>query len=385
MPAISIVRLDESPFEFVNGLRADTVSRGVDLEGATITATYADGSVEILTWHATDPYTNGAAVGTDISMSYGFDWHHLATTKLLTSLQFDLQPAISAFDTVVSTDSAVSTPGSSSGYPFRLNPDGPDPDGTITVTYTGIVNLSGASAVGDLYTTMIIDFSGLSAGGLLGELSWQSDIDTMDPFCFAAGTRIATDRGQVAVEDLRAGDLVLTRDRGMQAIRWIGSRRLSAADLAARAQMRPIRIRRHALGTNIPSADLLVSPQHRVLVRSKIAQKMFGTPEILVAAKQLCEIDGIEVARDVTEVTYYHLMFDRHEVVISNGAETESLYTGPEALKTVGAAARREIFALFPELADRDHVPSPARVLVPGWMGRRLAARHVRNGKLLVN
>ncbi|PZU13309.1 MAG: hypothetical protein DI591_13315, partial [Citromicrobium sp.] len=93
MAAISIVRLDENPFEFVNGLRADTVSRGVDLEGATITATYADGSVEILTWHATDPYTNGAAVGTDISMSYGFDWHHLTTTKLLTSLQFDLQPA----------------------------------------------------------------------------------------------------------------------------------------------------------------------------------------------------------------------------------------------------------------------------------------------------
>lgn len=201
--------------------------------------------------------------------------------------------------------------------------------------------------------------------------------------CFTRGTLIDTDRGPVVIEDLAEGDLVVTRDNGLQPIRWIGSRRLGGGDLAEK--LRPIRIRRHALGTGIPARDLLVSPQHRVLVRSKIAQKMFGTNEVLVAAKQLCQIDGIDIADDLAEVEYFHMLFDRHEVVISNGAETESLFTGPEALKAVGPQAREEILTIFPELADRDYAPVAARPLASGRMGRKLAVRHAQNHTTLVS
>ena len=202
--------------------------------------------------------------------------------------------------------------------------------------------------------------------------------------CFARGTLIRTPRGDVAIEDLAVGDLVDTCDRGAQAIRWIGSRFLDGNALAEMPHLRPIRIRRGALGSGLPTADLLVSPQHRVLVRSRIAQKMFGTDEVLVAAKQLCQIDGIDIDQDVAHVEYFHMLFDAHEVVVSNGAETESLFTGEEALKSVGPAARDEIFALFPELADPDHVSIAARTLASGRMGRKLAVRHANNGKPLV-
>ncbi|WP_253270350.1 Hint domain-containing protein [Paracoccus sanguinis] len=205
------------------------------------------------------------------------------------------------------------------------------------------------------------------------------------PYCFAAGTMIETDRGAVAVEALAEGDLVVTRDNGLQPIPWIGSRSLSAQELAGNEKLRPIRIRPGALGHGVPAADLLVSPQHRVLVRSKIAQKMFGTDEVLVAAKQLCQIDGIDVAHDLAAVVYYHLLFDRHEVVISNGAETESLFTGPEALRSIGPAALAEILTLFPELADRDYQPAAARTLASGRLGRKLAVRHGQNAKPLVS
>ena len=70
---------------------------------------------------------------------------------------------------------------------------------------------------------------------------------------------------------------------------------------------------------------------------------MFGTDEVLVAAKQLLQIDGIDVADDLDEVVYVHFIFDRHEIVYANGAESESLYTGPEALKTLSPQAREEI------------------------------------------
>src|SRR5690606_24870473 len=118
-------------------------------------------------------------------------------------------------------------------------------------------------------------------------------------------------------------------------------------------KLRPIRIRAGALGNGTPSSDLVLSPQHRVLVRSRIAQKMFGATEVLVAARQLLLLDGIDIATDLTEVEYFHMLFDRHEVVISNGALTESLYTGAQALQAVGKAARDEIFTLFPQLGEQ--------------------------------
>lgn len=198
--------------------------------------------------------------------------------------------------------------------------------------------------------------------------------------CFCRGTLIATDRGEIAVEKLAVGDLVQTRDHGLQPVRWIGGRALDALDLAAAPNLRPIRIRAGALGRGLPLSDLMVSPQHRVLVRSAIAQRMFGAPEVLVAAKQLLAIAGIEqVAAEAVE--YFHILFDRHEIVLSNGAETESLYTGAEALKSVGPAARDEILTLFPEL--RDGPAAAARPLVPGGKARQMAERHARNGKAL--
>jgi len=183
MSSIDIVRLDEDPHETVSGIRTDTTSRGVDLEGAQITATYSDGTVEILTWQALDPYTNGGATGANIDMFYGDSWHDLTTTKLLTSLKIDLQPASSVFDTTVTADDdplGGSTASSKVGFPFKVAPEYESMPGDLTVTYSGVVNLTGSEAEGDLYTSMVVDFSGLPSGGLLGDLRWTSDIDTME-------------------------------------------------------------------------------------------------------------------------------------------------------------------------------------------------------------
>ncbi|MBV0892932.1 Hint domain-containing protein [Paracoccus sp. Z118] len=203
--------------------------------------------------------------------------------------------------------------------------------------------------------------------------------------CFAADTLIETDRGPVAAADLAVGDLVRTRDSGLQPLRWVGSRRLTGAELEAAPNLRAIRIAAGALGANTPSSDLVVSPQHRVLVRSKIAQKMFGTDEVLVAAKQLLLVDGVDIAEDLDGLTYVHFLFDDHQVVWSNGAETESLHPGKQALNAVGEAGREEIFALFPELRDEAAARAPVRTLASGRMGRKLAMRHAQNGKPLVS
>ena len=204
------------------------------------------------------------------------------------------------------------------------------------------------------------------------------------PICFTRGTMIRTDRGDVAVEKLTAGDLVETKDNGLKPIFWIGSRVLGRAALEQNPKLYPIRIKAGALGAGYPASDLIVSPQHRILLRSRVAQRMFGATEVLVAAKQLLLIEGIDQVTEFDEVEYFHFLFDRHEIVFSNGAETESLFTGPEALKSVSAEQREEILSLFPELNDLDHVAEPARMLLSGRLGRKLSQRLAQNGRCAV-
>ena len=121
-----------------------------------------------------------------------------------------------------------------------------------------------------------------------------------------------------------------------------------------------------------------------MLVRSKIVQKMFGVEEVLVAAKKLVSMDGIEVACDVSEVEYFHILFDRHEIIFANGAASESLFTGKQALKTLGAGAMREIHGLLPQSAADNYVPTPARKIVTGHRCKALVARHVKNRKTIL-
>lgn len=213
-------------------------------------------------------------------------------------------------------------------------------------------------------------------------IGFNASIFDLTVVCFTRGTMIDCPEGPRPVEDLRVGDLVLTQDRGAQPIRWIGSRRLDA-ELAQAPHLLPIRIRAGALGDGLPAADLLVSPQHRILLRSRIAARMFGATEVLVAAKALLGLDGIEVASDQSEVEYFHFIFDQHEIVFANGAEAESLLPGPEALKAVGPAARRELADIFQGLDGVSF--GPARDIIKGPRMRRLADRHVSHRKPLVS
>ncbi|MFV0292119.1 MAG: Hint domain-containing protein [Paracoccus sp. (in: a-proteobacteria)] len=210
--------------------------------------------------------------------------------------------------------------------------------------------------------------------------------DYLTPSCFTTGTLIETASGPQAVETLVAGDLVMTRDRGLRPVSWAGGRHLSARHLDIAPNFRPIHIHAGALGIGQPSHDLVVSPQHRILVRSQIAKRLTGSGEALVPAKHLCGMPGIGVTQPDNGIGYHHILFDQHELVLSNGCWTESLYTGAQALKSVGPAARREIRALFPELFHKDSECNwnSARPLLSGRDAKELTRRHLKNTKPLV-
>ena len=186
-----------------------------------------------------------------------------------------------------------------------------------------------------------------AAGNDTGRLDF-TNIESIVP-CFTPGTLIATAKGQVRVEDLQPGDRVITRDNGLQEIAWVGQKSLTQKDFIARPELKPVLIKAGSLGENMPERDIMVSPNHRMLIADKGASMYFDEPEVLAAAKHFVGKDGI-CHVDVSQTSYIHFMFERHEVVLSDGTWTESFYPGDYTIDGLGAEQRDEILALFPEL-----------------------------------
>lgn len=161
--------------------------------------------------------------------------------------------------------------------------------------------------------------------------------------CFARGAMIKTDRGEVAVEHLEAGDRVVTRDHDLQPVRWIGSRRVEG-----RGRFAPIRIKAGALSND---SDLCVSPQHRMLLDGWKAELLFGETEVLAAATHLVNDHSI-LREECDEVEYFHILFDQHEIIYANGAPSESFMPGAQGMDSLAKAARDEILTLFPNLRE---------------------------------
>ena len=207
---------------------------------------------------------------------------------------------------------------------------------TITLNADGTLDMVGDAASEDVAFTYEVESStGDTAVGFI-------IVDTVP--CFVSGTMIRTEAGEVPVERLEIGQKVLTRDDGAQPIRWIGRRRM-----AAEGPMAPVEI---SAGTFGDHGRLCVSPLHRVLVQNAHAELLFGSHEVLVAARDL--VDGMHVnTRPGGQVEYVHILFDDHQVVWSDGLLTESFLPGPQTTHCFEEERIAEICAIFPELDPR--------------------------------
>jgi len=139
---------------------------------------------------------------------------------------------------------------------------------------------------------------------------------------------------------------------GLLPVLWTGHRRMSGARLYAMPHLRPIRFRSGALGTGRPDQDLLVSPQHRMLVKGPSAQALFNTAEVLVAAEDLVNDHSVMVDRAVRDVVYVHVLLERHNIVWANGLETESFHPSNTALDMIEERQREGLLRLLPAIAD---------------------------------
>lgn len=202
--------------------------------------------------------------------------------------------------------------------------------------------------------------------------------------CFTRGARILTDKGLVPVENLAPGDMIATADNGFQKLVLRPSRKVATQELRRRPKLRPVRIIAGALGNGLPQRDLLLSPQHRMLVESPIVERILGVRQTLVAAIKLVALPGIYVDESMDEVDYFHLILGDHEIITAEGAPTESFYCGKMALESLPPEQLEELQTLFPELTQPGSAPRAARLIAAGSKQKQLIARHEKNAKPLL-
>lgn len=220
-------------------------------------------------------------------------------------------------------------------------------------------------------------------GILVDSTTIRADRYQTNYICFAQGTHILTDIGPRPVETLCLGDLLMTKDHGLQPLRWVGSRFLGLGAQILNPESRSVRLSQGCLAPGVPERDLILSAQHRVLLSSKIVARMFGCDEILTAAKYLAQGQVDNISTILRPMRLFHLALDRHEILFAEGAQAESLFIGSETEKILGAevmddlnnklaahSACRQPMALARKIGGRARVYS-------------CVERHARNNKPL--
>lgn len=191
--------------------------------------------------------------------------------------------------------------------------------------------------------------------------------------CFAAGTLLATPTGPRRVEDLAKGDLVSTLDHADLPVLRVEETHVSRDAAARDHRLQLIQIAAGAFAPGVPSRDLRVSRQHRVVVRSQIAHRMFGEEEVLIAAKDLLDWPGVQLLPSDADIRVLHVLLPLHSVLLAEGLAAESLWLGKETSRLLGAATVAEMRHLLYA------AQVPARLFVSGGAAQSLVRRHAKN------
>lgn len=271
---------------------------------------------------------------------------------------------------------------------LEYNGGQPDPDTQViiggtaydfTVTLTGTLPTSGGAVPASLYGRTVAVIQVVVGGQLreyilvLGEppateaqmnqiSSGAIPLTAIDydppPFCYAAGAEIETPRGRRAVETLRAGDLVTTEDGRSIPIAWIGKSHYARQRAAREERLRPVHVSAHAFGPGMPDRELVLSPQHRVVVSGPLCELLFGTERVFVSARHLTGF-AATLPDPETDVTYFHVLLERHEIMMANGLPTESLQPARRMIEALSDEAREGLMAVIDALGAEDLLTRP--------------------------
>lgn len=254
-------------------------------------------------------------------------------------------------------------------------------DGTVTADEITVTGGGGANQVLTFPSGETVTVPDGTVDTTTSQSQFASLVGMGVPPCFATGTHILTEHGEVLVEDLRPGDRIVTADHGLQTLRWIGRREVLFDAMNPRqAKDKPLEIKAGALGGGVPSRRLIVSPQHRMVLSGPKVLEKHGIREVLALAKGLASLEDVRVMKGKRAVEYFALLFDRHEVIYAEGAPTESFRPGHIALADFAPEHREEIYAIYPGLRDDPGALGPPARPIISRQEAEMLVRELRRG-----
>ncbi|MEL6478966.1 MAG: Hint domain-containing protein, partial [Pseudomonadota bacterium] len=258
-------------------------------------------------------------------------------------------------------------------------------DGTVTANEVIVTGGGGSPQVLTFPSGESVQVPDGTVNTTTSGTQFQSLVAMGVPPCFAPGTLILTERGEVPVEHLRLGDMVLTADRGPQPLRWIGKRTVVFGPENARGDKdKPVEIKAGALGHGrdgpLPRRTLVVSPLHRMVLAGSDIAATFDEPEVLALAKALTGHPHIRHMKGKAQIDYFSLLFERHEIIFAEGVATESFRPGHVAMQGFKPHVREQIYQIYPLLRDDpvEGLGPPARQII----GRQDTEDFVRDYRL---
>jgi hypothetical protein len=272
---------------------------------------------------------------------------------------------------ISSPESTMTFGGLPSGFSLSYN----NVTGNITITSTAggasiatwnsaLQSLTYKNTADESPTTHTITFVSATPNTGAYDSSTANNIETINVICFMAGTMIRTPDGEVAVEMLKRGDLVLTTDGVAKPVSWLGRQTVSTF-FADPVRSFPIRVKAGALAENVPSRDLLVSPDHALLVDG-----------VMVHAGAL--VNGTSIVREAkvpTVFTYHHVELDDHSLILAENTPAETFVDNVDRMNFDNWAEHE---ALYPEGKTVSELPYPrvkAHRQVPVYIRVALAER----------
>lgn len=165
------------------------------------------------------------------------------------------------------------------------------------------------------------------------------------------GTQVRTPCGPRRIEHVRAGDLIVTRTKGLQPVRMVWRRELRDVDLRGRPEAAPVRLKTRAIGPMMPQQDLVLAPEHPVLVPGYRLDGLAGSIGGLMEAGELAGTsDAAYVDRSLEEAPLFHLVFDSHQIFMANGLPVGSVDLTADVLERLEPSLRDEVLEIFPRL-----------------------------------
>ena len=188
----------------------------------------------------------------------------------------------------------------------------------------------------------------------------QNDVAVTGSTGLCAGANVRTPIGERRVEFLRTGDLVVTRDNGLQPVRLLWSREFSEAEVAADPSLAPVLLNTRAIGPMMPQRPLRVGGAQRLLIPGWRLLDEEDNVNCLVPAR---DVDGVSLGKDTepAETTYYNIVFDAPQVFCANGMPVESFVPSEDGLRDASPDVREKLAAIFPDL-DAKFTDYPAPV-----------------------